>query len=319
MKSFVIFVIVAYLKNIICDFSVQILHNNDVHAHFGEIDEFCNLCPSNFVQENKCYGGLARMKQAANEAIAAAKKQNISTIFLNAGDSFMGTPYYTLYKWRITASLIDSLGLDAMNLGNHEFDDGIDNLIKYINRVKTPVVVCNLNLTSEQRLNVSNLKPSIVLNVNGHQIGIIGYITPRTTLTSNCENLKILDEIPKIREEAKRLKSKGVEIIIGLGHSDFKKDIQIANEIEEINVIVSGHSHYLLYSQNPPSSECVMESYPYMVTQKSGKKVPIVQAYAFTKYLGKLMVTFDDDGNIKSASGNTQLLDSSVKKGTLTN
>lgn len=62
-----------------------------------------------------------------------------------------------------------------------------------------------------------------------------------------------------------------------------------------------------------------MESYPYMVTQKSGKKVPIVQAYAFTKYLGKLMVTFDDDGNIKSASGNTQLLDSSVKKGTLTN
>lgn len=67
-------------------------------------------------------------------------------------------------------------------------------------------------------------------------------------MTSNCENLKILDEIPKIREEAKRLKSKGVEIIIGLGHSDFKKDIQIANEIEEINVIVSGHSHYLLYS-----------------------------------------------------------------------
>ncbi len=57
------------------------------------------------------------------------------------------------------------------------------------------------------------------------------------------------------------------------------------------------------------------ETYPFFVIQDSGKKVPIVQAYAYTKYLGKLMVTFDDNGDVKSAQGNPQLLDHSIPKG----
>ena len=71
------------------------------------------------------------------------------------------------------------------------------------------------------------------------------------------------------------------------------------------------------FIDKPPSVDMVRESYPYWVTRESGVKVPVVQAGAFTKYLGKLSVIFNDDGAVISAVGNSQLLDSSVPEGTL--
>lgn len=65
---------------------------------------------------------------------------------------------------------------------------------------------------------------------------------------SDTENLKIFSEIPYIRAEARRLKADGVKIIIALGHSGFDKDVQIATEVDEISVVVGGHSHSLLYT-----------------------------------------------------------------------
>lgn len=70
-----------------------------------------------------------------------------------------------------------------------------------------------------------------------------------------------------------------------------------------------------MFSEPSPSNEKATEKYPYVVVQKSGKKVPVVQAYAYTKYLGKLMVTFDDAGNVISAKGNPIQLDYMIKKG----
>lgn len=69
-------------------------------------------------------------------------------------------------------------------MGNHEFDKGIDSLVKYLSLIKTPVVVCNLNLTSEERLRLPILTPSTVLNVNGTEIGIVGYLTPETMVNT---------------------------------------------------------------------------------------------------------------------------------------
>ncbi|XP_065212232.1 protein 5NUC-like [Planococcus citri] len=297
-------------------FRLQILHNNDLHARFVEIDAYTASCPAEFVKQNKCYGGFARMKKAADEARQKAKNQGVPSIFINAGDSFYGTPYYTIYKWKITAELIDKLGLDVMSLGNHEFDDGIDNLVEYLKHVTTPVVTCNLNITSEKRLDLPNLRPSEVLTVEGRKIGVIGYLTPETKDIAITENLEIFDEIPYIRREAQRLKSKGINIIIALGHSGFDYDKKIAAEVEEVSVVVGGHTHTLLYTpaDKPPSVEAVTSEYPTMVVQKSGKKVPVVQAYAYSKYLGKLTVDFDDKGNVLSATGNPQILDSTVAK-----
>lgn len=65
----------------------------------------------------------------------------------------------------------------------------------------------------------------------------------------------------------------------------------------------------------PPSSEVPAGPYPFMVSSDDGRQVPVVQAYAFGKYLGYLKVTFDDAGNVVKATGNPILLDSSVPQG----
>ncbi|XP_065212257.1 protein 5NUC-like [Planococcus citri] len=297
-------------------FRLQILHNNDLHARFVETDVYTARCPDEYVKQNKCYGGFARMKKAADDARQEAKAQGIPSIFINAGDTFQGTPYYTLYKWQVVSELIDKLGLDVMSLGNHEFDDGIDNLVEYLKHITTPVVCCNLNITSEKRLDLPNLRPSEVLTVEGRKIGVIGYLTTETKDIANTENLEIFEEIPYIRREAQRLKSEGIKIIIALGHSGFEYDKKIAAEVEEVSVVVGGHSHSFLYSPKDakPSVELVTSEYPTMVSQKSGKQVPVVQAYAYSKYLGRLMVDFDDEGNVLSATGNPQILNSTIKK-----
>lgn len=61
-------------------------------------------------------------------------------------------------------------------------------------------------------------------------------------------NVKILPEIPSIREEAKRLKNDGVDILIALGHSGFQMDIQIARDVEDIDLVIGGHSNTFLYT-----------------------------------------------------------------------
>lgn len=64
-----------------------------------------------------------------------------------------------------------------------------------------------------------------------------------------------------------------------------------------------------------PSIENVEGSYPTVVQQASGRLVRVVQAYAYTKYLGRLNLTFNDDGEVTSASGNPVLIDKSFEKG----
>ena len=68
---------------------------------------------------------------------------------------------------------------------------------------------------------------------------------------------------------------------------------------------------------NPPSTEVPAGPYPFMVKSDDGRNVPVVQAYAFGKYLGYLKVTFDKAGNVIKAVGNPILMDSSIPQGRL--
>lgn len=82
-----------------------------MHAKFEETEE--NPLNWSCGDTEKCYGGFARVKQAANQLTLDADSRNIPTIFLNAGDMFQGTPYYTLEKWKIVAPLVNAIGFDV--------------------------------------------------------------------------------------------------------------------------------------------------------------------------------------------------------------
>lgn len=90
--------------------------------------------------------------------------------------------------------------------------------------------------------------------------------------------------------EAARLKAKGIKIFIAVGHSGYQMDKRIAAECPDIDVVIGGHTNTFLYNGTQPDLERIEGPYPTMVRQESGKMVPVVQAYAYTKYLGRLQV-----------------------------
>ncbi|XP_030751002.1 protein 5NUC-like, partial [Sitophilus oryzae] len=195
-------------------------------------------------------------------------------------------------------------------VGNHEFDLTPEVLAKFVDATDAPFVAANLNFTKEPSL--SKVQKSVVLQVQGHQVGIIGYLTPETIKISLTGNVVFYDEVEAIREEAKRLVNEGVNIIIALGHSGYEVDKKIAKEVEEVDIVIGGHTNTFLWNGEEPDSETKEDVYPKMITQTSGKTVPVVQAYAYTKYLGVLNVTFDTSGRVTGVSGQPIFLDNSI-------
>lgn len=94
-------------------------------------------------------------------------------------------------------------------------------------------------------------------------------------------------------KEAEIMRSNGINIIIALGHSGIEIGTKVAESCPLVDVVVGGHSHTFLYTGNQPDIEKVEGPYPTVVTQPTGKRVPVVQSYAFAKYLGilKLVVS----------------------------
>lgn len=99
-----------------------------------------------------------------------------------------------------------------------------------------------------------------------------------------------LCELLTFSAEAAKLKAQGYTIIIALGHSGYRKDQEIARNCPEVDIVIGGHTNTFLFNGPQPSVESIDGPYPTMITQKSGKQVPVLQAYAYTKYLGKLHV-----------------------------
>ena len=81
--------------------------------------------------------------------------------------------------------------------------------------------------------------------------------------------------------------------------------------------MVGGHSNTFLYNGPQPSEEKIYGSYPTEIQQTNGKIVPVVQAYAYTKYLGHLVLTFDENGDLKQSYGNPILLTQDLPQGNI--
>ena len=242
------------------------------------------------------------------------KHKEEHVLWLNAGDFFQGTVWYTLFKWRVVALFNNLMDFDAITLGNHEFDDKIKGVVPFLANQSCPVVVSNLNSSLVPSME-GLYTPSTVITVEGKAVGIVGYLTPETKHISNPEKLIITDEIEALKVEVEKLRIEGVDIIVALGHSGYEKDMEIAGSVPGIDVIVGGHSHSFLYtetaSQPNPSVNTIRGPYPTMVDNPGGHKTIVLQAYAYTKYLGHVRLTFSDSGELTGWTGQPILLDSS--------
>ena len=205
-------------------YDLTILHTNDFHARFEPISRFDSGCGAEDNLEGKCFGGTARLITAIQDA----RERAGNSLLLDGGDQFQGTLYYTYYKGKVAAEMMNKLGYDAMTVGNYEFDDGPEVLRGFMDAVRFPVLMSNADVTREPALR-GVIKKSVILEVGGQKIGLIG-LTPQDTheLASPGKNITFSDPVPAVQAQVNKLGAQGVNKIIVLSHSGYEVDKQVA-------------------------------------------------------------------------------------------
>ncbi len=282
------------------EYTLTILHTNDFHDRFEPINRFDSTCSDEDNTEGKCFGGIGRMITAIGEARDRAPGD---VLLLDAGDQFQGSLFYTQYGGDLAAEFMTQLNYDAMAVGNHEFDDGPEGLAAFLDQVSFPVLSANIDVSQNNML-AGKVEKSTVLTRGDHRIGIVSVLAEDTVETSSPgPSVVFSPALDAAQAEIDALTADGVNKIILLTHVGLPADMALAEGLTDVDLIIGGHSHTLLSN----TDEDAAGSYPMMVND-----VPIVQAYAYSKYLGELQVTFDDAGMVTEISGDPILLDASV-------
>ncbi|MDX8536426.1 MULTISPECIES: bifunctional UDP-sugar hydrolase/5'-nucleotidase [Mesorhizobium] len=288
------------------DYTLNILHFNDWHSRIEGNNKYESTCSAEEETKGECIGGAGRLVTAIAQERKKLEGQNV--LLLNAGDSFQGSLFYITYKGAAEEEFLNQIKPDAVTLGNHEFDDGETALVPYLDKAKFPVVSANV-VANDKSGAAGKIKPSIVLEVGGQKIGIVGAVTNDTPeLASPGPNIAIEDDVKSITAEVEKLKAQGVNKIIAVTHIGYNRERDVIAKIPGIDVVVGGHSHTLLSNTDPKAAG----PYPTMVDNPDGSKVPVVQAASYSKYLGEFKVVFDDNGVVKEASGDPIFLDKSI-------
>ncbi|MBN9550142.1 MAG: 5'-nucleotidase C-terminal domain-containing protein [Alphaproteobacteria bacterium] len=288
------------------DYTLNILHFNDWHSRIEGNNKYESTCSADEETKGECIGGAGRLITAIAEERKKLEGQNV--LLLNAGDSFQGSLFYTTYKGAVEEEFLNQMKPDAVTLGNHEFDDGETALVPYLDKAQFPIVSANVEPNDKSGA-AGKIKPSIVVEVGGQKIGIVGAVTNDTPeLASPGPNIAIADDVKSITAEVEKLKAQGINKIIAVTHIGYRRERDVIAKIPGIDVVVGGHSHTLLSNTDPKAEG----PYPTMVDNPDGYKVPVVQAASYSKYLGEFKVVFDDNGNVKEASGAPIYLDKSI-------
>ena len=267
---------------------ITILHTNDVHSH---IDPFG---PNEGRNSNR--GGIARRAVLVNQI----RKQNKNTLLLDAGDIFQGTPYFNYYGGELEFKLMSMLKYDAVTIGNHDFDNGIDGLYKQLPHAKFDFLSANYDFTNT--ILDTHVKPYKIFNKEGVKIGVFGLGIELIGLVDKkmYKETKYIDPIEIATETTRVLKSKGCDLVICLSHlgyhykknPDKVSDLTLARSTSNIDLIIGGHTHTFLKK-------------PTIVKNKVGENTLVNQVGCYGLYLGQIDFYFDLEKNIKSESKTT--------------
>lgn len=296
MKSLIARSLLAAAVSALCaqqayaDSTVTILHTNDFHSKVEPISKYDSPCSVEDNAAGECFGGYARLVTAIEEARA----RNPDALLFDGGDQFQGSLFYTYYKGKVAAEIMNKLAYDGMTVGNHEFDDGPVVLRQFIDSVNFPVLMSNADVSKEPAL-ANKIMRSVVIEKAGERYGIVG-LTPQDTseLASPGPNVSFSDPVEAVQNEVNELTEQGIDRIIVLSHSGYGVDQRVAAETTGVDVIVGGHSNTFLSNNDDSASG----PYPTMIGNTA-----IVQAYAYGKYVGELNVTFNDAGEVINATG----------------
>jgi len=233
-------------------------------------------------------GGIAQRQTLVNQLRRESASADEPLLLLSAGDIFQGTLYFNQYLGQADLDFYNAMQYNAATIGNHEFDRGQQVLADFIAGAEFPMVSANIEVDESSPL-AGKIKPWVILKLKGEKVGIFGLTTEETSILSNPgAGVRFTNHIQAAKQAVRELTSQGVNKIIALTHIGFPRDLELASQVDSIDVVVGGHSH-------TPLGNISGATHPYPVVAKTpdGSPVLIVTDWEWGKYLGDLHLTFD--------------------------
>lgn len=212
---------------------LTILHVNDFHGHLLPFVE--KTVRKEPVGGAACLAAMIREERVQNPD---------GTLLLSAGDMFRGAPISDLFRGEPVLQMMNELHFDAMAVGNHEFDWGLE-LLKHLSAAaRFPFLSANVFVG--ERRSLPGALPYALFNKKGLKIAVIGLTTVETpfkTKPDNVKGLSFVDPVSVLPGVIAEVKARGARFILVLSHLGFDRDRELARRVSGIHVIVGGDSH----------------------------------------------------------------------------
>lgn len=255
----------------------------------------------------------AHLDNAAKRVTAVKEVRQLKpdALLLDAGDVFSGTLYFNEFKGQADLAFMNLMKVDAMTFGNHEFDlgdspEGHQALVDFIKAAKFPFVSSNVDFSKDAKFtglfntkivstpNNGNIYTGIVKEIKGEKVGIFGLTTADTVDIASPGAITFSNYIDEAKKMVAEFEKMGVNKVIALTHIGYDdnpaidNDLELAKQVDGIDIIVGGHSHTTLEK-------------PTII--KKAQPTIIVQAGQYADNLGTLDVTFNNDGVVIAHEG----------------
>lgn len=260
---------------------ITILHTNDTHSQIDPL-------PAN--DRNAGKGGVARRATLVKKI----RRENPNTLLIDAGDVFQGTPYFNFFKGEVEYKAMSAIGYDVGTLGNHEFDNGVDDLAAALKFANFDIVSANYDVKGTPL--ESFVKPYVVKTVGGIRVGLFGLGISAVGLIApaNFKGITYIDPVVAARDAVKALRGKeNCSLVVAMSHLGYFErpkqgsvgDSQLAAQVDGIDFIASGHTHTFMKEPVMQKQPCGAETMIFQVG-KSGINLGRVD---FTFQWGKVI------------------------------
>ena len=247
---------------------LTILHVNDTHSHIDPQRS----------GDDKGRGGVIEQAAYIDSVRCADGKRNV--LLVHAGDFSQGTSYFTELGGNIEIDVLNALGFDVVTLGNHEFDNGLDELARRLRNLKADVVCANYDFDGTALEGL--VDPYVILRRGGKKIGFIGLLTDIMEVVDGdiAKALSYQEPAEVVNRLASYLKDeKNCDMVICLSHLGYGEDKDLAASVRNVDLIVGGHTHTLLDDKQ-------------VVKDLDGEDVVIVQNWKWGLNVGHLSIDF---------------------------
>ncbi len=245
---------------------------------------------SNIDFDNNGRGGILPRKAI----IDSVRKAEKNVILVDAGDMVQGTLYFKYFKGDVEYPLFNMMDYDIRILGNHEFDNGLDELAARWKDVKATRLSANYDFKGTPAEGL--FQPYVIKKIGKKKIGFIGINVDPASLISkeNYPGMKYKDAIATANTTAEMLrKQKKCDLIVAVTHIGYEaipgkaSDIELARQSKDIDIIIGGHSHTFVDPKTPDAT-------PYWIENAAGKPVLVTQTGKYGRNVGYIKIDLDD-------------------------